>query len=61
MFREIRTREKVTDRFETEETKKELGFMKIKPETESTLEEIEAFWRAEFDRVAREASEAAAK
>lgn len=61
MFREIRTHERITDRFETEETKEKLGFMKIKPETESTIEEIEEFLRAEFDRVAREASEAAAK
>ena len=59
-MREIRTRERITDRFETEE-REELGFMKIKPETEMTIEEIEEFWRTEFDRVAREANEAAAK
>lgn len=52
MFREIRTRERITDRTESKE---ELGYLKIKPETEMTVEEVKGFWDELFKRTQEEA------
>lgn len=50
MFKEIRTNEKITDK--TEE--KLNNYLKIKPETKMSMEEIEDFWVEEFRKVAEE-------
>ena len=43
-FREIKTNEKVADKFE-EESKK---YQQIKPETDTTIEEVKNFWDGVF-------------
>ena len=43
-FREIKTNEKITDKFE-EESKK---YQQIKPETDTTIEEVKNFWDGVF-------------
>lgn len=51
MFREIRARERITDRTED---KKEYGYMQIKPETDITVEEANAYIRSIFEGLAEE-------
>lgn len=43
-FREIKTNEKIADKFE-EESKK---YQQIKPETDTTIEEVKNFWDGVF-------------
>ena len=50
MFKEIRTNEKITD--ETKE--KSNNYLKIKPETKMSMEELENLWIEEFRKVAEE-------
>lgn len=58
MFREVRTREKVTDRFEVKESSVDIT-KRIKPETDITVEDAMAFWNMEIERVSREANQTA--
>lgn len=44
MFREIRTAERITE----EDERKNRGYLKIKPETDITVEECTAFWNSLF-------------
>ena len=46
MFREIRTAEHITE----EDERKNRGYLKIKPETDITVEECTAFWNSLFQR-----------
>ena len=46
MFREIRTRERITDR---DEQKKSEGYKKIKPESDMTYEEAVSFVKSLFE------------
>lgn len=48
-IREIRTNERITE--EEERKKKELGYMKIKPETDITYEEANKFWDTLFSNM----------
>ena len=52
MFREIHTREKITD-----QVNKELGYLKIRPEVELSDEDIDNFIYEEFRKAAEEAKE----
>lgn len=54
MFREIRTSEKITDRFEEQGLN---AFKNIQPEEEWTMGEIDAFWKDVFQRAHDEAME----
>lgn len=53
MFREIRKSERITDQYEPQ--KKEYGFMKIKPESDITVEEARETFREIFEQMRREA------
>ena len=44
MFREIRTAERITE----EDERKNRGYLKIKPETDMTVEECTTFWNSLF-------------
>ena len=46
MFREIRTAERITE----EDERKNRGYLKIKPETDITVEECTAFWNSLFQK-----------
>lgn len=51
MFREIRTSERISEEDEKrleEERRKNQGYLKIKPKTDITFEECEAFWNSVF-------------
>jgi len=50
MFKEIRTKEKITDK--TEE--KSNNYLNIKPETKMSMEELQDFWNEEFKKAAEE-------
>mgnify|MGYP007038178150 CR=1 FL=1 len=50
MFKEIRTKEKITDK--TEE--KSNNYLNIKPDTKMSMEELENFWIEEFKKAAEE-------
>ena len=50
-FREFREVERNIEREKMNEKKKEEGFRKIKPETDMTFEEAEAFWNEVFASV----------
>lgn len=53
MFREITREVKEAERL-TDERRKELGYKKIKPQTEMTIEEIEQFWMNEIQKARAE-------
>ena len=50
-FREFREVERNIEKEKMNEKKKEEGFRKIKPETDITFEEAEAFWKEVFASV----------
>jgi hypothetical protein len=52
-FREIRTKEKITDTCVTKKEENE-GFRQIKPETDITVEDAKAFWNNMFAGFAKE-------
>lgn len=55
MFREIRTRERITDVCVKVEMKENEGFRKIKPEHEHTKEELDQFIMDIFEQARLEA------
>ena len=46
MFREIRTAERITE----EDERKNIEYLKIRPETDITVEECTTFWNSLFQR-----------
>ena len=52
MFREIRTREKITERDAEHEE-----YKKIRPESDMAVKDAMSFWNNEFEKMAREASQ----
>lgn len=50
MFKEIRTKEKITDKTEEQSN----NYLNIKPETKMSMEELTKFWEEEFKKAAEE-------
>lgn len=56
MFREIRTSEKITDRFVEKKFNEFDPDKRIVPKTNITMEECDKFWRQESERIAAEST-----